>query len=118
MKHLLKISGVGALLVPLLAGAADLPTPVDPPNVTEGQVTGGEGVIGLMNVFLGWIAVIFWIAAAAFIFYAAFLYLTAAGDPEKVKKASSAFLYGVIAIAVGLLAYALPTFVRNLLAGQ
>lgn len=114
MKFLL----IALVLVPTLALAADLPTPVEPPSQTEGKVTGGEGIIELLNIFLGWVAVIFWIAAAGFIFYAAFLYLTAAGDPEKVKKASSAFLYGVIAIAVGLLAYALPAFVRNLLGGQ
>jgi len=49
------------------------------------------------------------------IFLSAFGYLTAAGDPEKVKTASHRLLYAVIAVAVGLMAYGIPALVNNFL---
>lgn len=106
---------LSVLVFPLLA-AAQLPVPAPEPTVT-GPITSGQGAIDLINTFLFWLATIFWIAAAGFIFYAAFLYLTAAGDAEKVKTASHALLYGVIAIAVGLMAYGLPVLVKSVLGG-
>ena len=36
--------------------------------------------------------------------WAAILYLTSSGDPEKMTKAKKAFLYGVIGVAIGVLA--------------
>lgn len=102
--------------LPLLA-MAQLPIQAPVPQ-TPGPISSGQGIINLVNQVLFWVATLFWIAAAGFIFYAAFLYLTAAGDQEKVKKASSAFLYAVIAIAVGLMAYGLPVLVKSFLGGQ
>lgn len=107
---------LAVLVMPFLA-SAQLPAEAPVPD-TPGPITSGQGVIDLINQFLFWLATIFWIAAAGFIFYAAFLYLTAAGDAEKVKTASHALLYGVIAIAVGLMAYGLPVLVRAVLGGQ
>ncbi|TSC81708.1 MAG: hypothetical protein G01um101420_905 [Parcubacteria group bacterium Gr01-1014_20] len=107
---------LSVLVFPFLA-AAQLPTPAPEPT-DPGPVDSGQDIVDLINQFLFWLATIFWIAAAGFIFYAAFLYLTAAGDAEKVKTASHALLYGVIAIAVGLMAYGLPVLVRNVLGGN
>ena len=106
---------LSVLVFPFLA-VAQLPEQAPEPTTT-GPISTGQGAIDLINTFLFWLATIFWIAAAGFIFYAAFLYLTAAGDAEKVKTASHALLYGVIAIAVGLMAYGLPVLVKNVLGG-
>lgn len=114
--YIKKLAFVAGVIAPTLA-AAQLPSPVNPPS-TAGPVTSVGGILGLLNTILTWVAYIFWIAAAAFIFYAAFLYLTAAGDPEKVKKASHQFLYAVVAIVVGLMAYGLPLLVQNFLGGH
>lgn len=98
------------------AGTVDI-TPVLPPTDTTAPIQDVEGGIDLFRQVLSWFAIVFWIAAALFVFYAAFLYLTAAGNEEQVKKASSQLLYAVIAIAVGLMAYGLPAFVKTFLEG-
>jgi hypothetical protein len=46
---------------------------------------------------------------------AAFKYLTASGDPEKVKGAGNTLLYAAIAIGVALLARAVPLVVSSFL---
>ena len=53
------------------------------------------------------------ILAVIFIILAAFKYLTAAGDPDKVKSASHMLLYAVIAIIVGIVAKAVPGLVGS-----
>ena len=79
-----------------------------------GEVTGW---IKLLKKVLEWAATSFWIFAIIMLFIAAYTYLTAAGEPEKVKKAHKLLLYAVIAIAVGLLAYGIPKLVEDFLGG-
>jgi len=117
LKRLAVSAGAAALvLVPLLA-MAQLPYQAPVP-ATPGPVSSPQGIIDLINKVLFWVATIFWIAAAFFVFYAGFLYLTAAGDPEKVKKAGAQLLYAVIAIAIGLMAYGLPVLVNAFLGSR
>jgi len=49
-----------------------------------------------------------------FILYAAFIYLTAGGDPEKVKTASNQLIYAAVAIAVALVAQGIRFIVAQL----
>lgn len=51
--------------------------------------------------------------AIIFILVAAFKYLTAAGDPQKVKDASGYVIYAAIAVAVALLAKGIPALVGS-----
>ncbi len=57
-----------------------------------------------LDVFLdkvfGGLFAVFIIVAAIFFVIAGYQYVTALGDPEKIKKANNAVLYGVIAVAV------------------
>lgn len=76
-----------------------------------------DDIIYLANRISQWVATLFWIAAAAAVFYAGFIYMAAADDTEKVKKAKKQLIYSVVAIAIGLLAYAMPAIVRNVLRG-
>lgn len=118
MKNNLKIVALAGLLVaPFLAFGQGVGNQVLPPS-TQGPIQSGEGFIDLFRQVLVWIATAFWIAAAVFIFIAAFKYLTAAGDPEKVKTASHTLLYAVIAIVIGLFAYGLPALVNAILLKQ
>jgi uncharacterized membrane protein len=58
----------------------------------------------------------FWFLIALAVVFgvvAAFRYLTSAGEPEKVKKATSTILYAAIAIGVALLARAIPLIVAS-----
>jgi hypothetical protein len=53
------------------------------------------------------------ILAILFVLIAAFKYLTAGGDPEKVKAASKTLIFAAVAVAVGILAQAIPIIVGN-----
>ena len=53
------------------------------------------------------------ILLVCFIVYAGFLYLTAAGNPDTVKKAKSLLINAVIGIVIVVSAYALATFVLD-----
>lgn len=118
MRKLALLTATGGLLAaaPFLA-LAQTPVQVPPPS-TPGPITSGQGFVDLLNVVLRWVATAFWILAALFIFIAAYKYLTAGGDPEKVKSASSNLLWAVVAIAIAIMAYGLPVLVGNFLKGQ
>ncbi len=58
------------------------------------------------------------VLAVIFIIMAAFKYLTAGGDSEKVAAANKQILYAAIAVAVGLLATAVPRVVGSILGGD
>ncbi len=124
MKQALKIaaaSGSIALvsLVPFFAFAQVNINPVPPPPYQgPSGLQQVSGWLNLLRAILTWVAIAFWIFATIFIILAAFSYLTAAGDPEKVKGASSKLLYAVIAIAIGLLAYGIPAIVQSFLQRQ
>ena len=113
-----------ALVLPALTFAQNIPTPTAPTasGVPQGNITSLSGVLNSVCTVFGW-AFYFLIALAVlFVIVAAFKYLTAAGDPEKVKSAGATLLYAAIAIAVALLARAVPlivgSFLGSSLAGQ
>ena len=114
-KLVVAVGTLGLLVAPVLA-FAQLPTIAPSPNVA-GPITGSQSFINLVNQILFYVATLFWILAAVFVFYAAYLYLTAAGDEEKVKKASHTLMYAVVAIAVGIMAYGIPVLVNTFLLG-
>lgn len=113
--NLLKIASVLAVAVLIFVPVISLAQTSVPIPGEEGPIANPEEAIGFLDTILGWVARIFWIAAAFFIFVAAFKYLTAAGDPTKVKAASTMLLYAVVAIAVAILSWGIPAFVNNFL---
>ena len=82
------------------------------PNTNIGDV---GGLFGILTKMLGWVYTIFFVIAAFFILFAAFTYLTAKGDPEKVKGARDQIIYAVIAIVVALLAFSIDKIVAAFL---
>ena len=119
-KNLLGWAGIGVLALVLLAPAlgfaqttGDIPV-VNPPR-GNAPLTSGTDVLETVNTIFQWIATLFWVAALLFVFYAAFLYLTAGGNEEKVKRATRQFVFAVVAIIIGLLAFGLPTLIENIL---
>lgn len=85
-------------LLPLLA-LAQIDRPEDVPQIT-GDIDKVTEVLGrISNYMLFGLLTI----SGIFIIYAAYLYLTASGDAEKVKHASSVIIYAAVAIGVGLL---------------
>jgi Type IV secretion system pilin len=108
-----------ALVLPALAFAQLNPPPsgggVTPVTVPQGNITSLTGVLQLLCNVFGWAFYFLMILAVIFVIYAAFKYLTAAGNPESVKSAGSVLLYAAIAIAVALLAKAVPLVVGSFL---
>lgn len=72
-------------------------------------------VLQLLCAVFGWFFYGLIILAIIFILVAAFRYLTAGGEPENVKKAGSMLLYAAVAIAVALLAKAIPMVIGTFL---
>jgi len=57
----------------------------------------------------------FWTAAIIAAIWSGFLFLTAQGDENKVEKAKKMFQYTIIAIIIGLLAFGLPSLIKDIL---
>ncbi|HUC02191.1 MAG TPA: hypothetical protein VMA75_04840 [Candidatus Paceibacterota bacterium] len=106
-----------ALVVPAFAFAQSLPNPTAPTpvSVPQGNITSLQAVLQLMCTVFAWAFYFLIVIAVIFVIVAAFKYLTAAGDPEKVKSAGSTLLYAAIAIGVALLARAVPLVVGSFL---
>lgn len=106
-----------ALVLPALTFAQTLPQPVAPTqsNVPQGNITSIQAVLQLLCTVFAWAFYFLIVLAVIFVIVAAFKYLTASGDPEKVKSAGATLLYAAIAIGVALLARAVPLVVGSFL---
>ena len=103
---------VASLALPLLAAAQVPGAPVTAPTAGINSINAvGTSLCTITN----WLFYFLIILAVIFIIIAAFKYLTAAGDPEKVKAASHSLLYAAIAIVVGILAKAVPSLVGSVI---
>lgn len=61
-------------------------------------------ILSLVNTVLQWFGILVFLIAIAAILYAAFLFLTAGGNEESLSTAKKVLIYGIIGIAVALLA--------------
>lgn len=104
------------LALPVLVSAQAQP-PITPPstitNVTQLAGTSGS----LLCTIVNWVFYLLIVLTIIFVLVAAFKYLTAAGDPEKVKSAGSTLLYAAIAVVVALIAKGLPLIVSSFIGG-
>lgn len=102
-----------AMVLPM-AALAQIPTPpVSLPATSPVDNLSGIGLF--ICTALNWVFYFLVIFAVVFILLAAFKYLTAAGDPEKVKAAGQQILYAAIAVGVALIAKAVPLLVGSLM---
>lgn len=93
-------------LTPMLAGAQSAP----PAPITS--LSGFQAFI--CNVIVGWLFTFLIILSIVFVLLAAFKYLTASGDPEKVKAASHQLIYAAVAIIVAIFARGVPLIIASL----
>lgn len=111
-KKLIKLaapaSAVALAALPYLALAQ-----VNVPNSPINSINSIIGSNGLICKAFGYLFALLIIVAVIFVVVAAFKYLTAAGDPEKVKGANHQLIYAAIAIAVALIARAVPLIVGS-----
>jgi hypothetical protein len=112
------------LLLPLLAAvipslafaqAGLPPPPVSAPSTIDNinQILSSANVCTIVN----WVFWFIIILAIIFTLVAAFRYLTAAGDPEKVKRAGATLLYVVVAVVVALIAKGFPLVISSFIGG-
>lgn len=90
------------------------------PVMASAQFGTGSSVQQVFNLGCTIINLLFAVLIFLTIFFvvlAAFKYLTAAGDPDKVKAASHQLLYAAVAIVVALLAKGLPSIVNSIVGG-
>jgi len=91
---------------------------ISAPNCALAQFWVSQGNIGfdtiltsiksaIWQIFAVFVVVMFVIAGIAF--------MTAQGDPEKLKTARSAFIWGVVGIAVAIIGYSIVAIVQSAL---
>ena len=103
-------------IVTLLASSVLFALPVAALAFNAGALPGTNANIGALidNVFnLIW--PIFMAVAVIMFLIAGFLFLTARGDPAKVKDARNAVIWGSVGVGVGLLAFSIPVMIRLIL---
>ena len=99
-KYLLSVIILSLVLTPALASAQDILRDND--------------FIDALNSIVNWLFTVLLIVAVIFILIAAFNFITAAGDPEKVKTARQFVIYALIGVVVAFLARGLVGFVGNI----
>lgn len=104
------VSSVVSLALPFAVMA------INEPNVPSGN--SNISIIGIVNAILSFIWPIFIGFAVLMFIVAAFKFFTAQGEPEAVKSAQQFVIWGIVAVAVGVLAFSLPFAVQNLLGQQ
>lgn len=109
----LQAFAVASAIVAPMAASAVLTSPsiTIPSNTGLGSLT---GVSSELTAIADWMFYFLIILAVIFVVVAAYRYLTAAGDPEKVKSANKTLLYAAIALLVGILARAIPSLVGSI----
>jgi uncharacterized membrane protein len=105
-----------ALALPVFASAQIQQPPISAPsNINNiNQITGNAGILCTIINWVFWLLIVLTII---FVLVAAFKYLTAAGDPEKVKSAGNTLLYAAIAVVVALIAKGLPLLISTFIGG-
>lgn len=97
------------LALPLMAAAQ-----VERVNPVEVKGDPLDQILGIIKTLTTWLLTALITVAVIFVIIAAYKYLTAAGDPEKVKKAGNMIIYAAVAIGIGLLAKVITTLAEQL----
>jgi len=113
------MSACGLLLMPMMAMAQ---TPDAVNNAQQVAQAAGVGtqadllqIIGrIINVFLGSLGVIFLVL----MLYAGYMYMTAAGDADKVKKATALIRNAIIGLVIIMSAWAITAYILGFFAND
>lgn len=103
------VSAAVGMGVSLMAHAQNFNLPST--NINNINSVVGQG--GLLCRVAGLIFLVLMVLTVIFIILAAFKYLTAGGDPEKVKTANYQLVYAAIALVIALVARGLPNIIAT-----
>jgi len=109
-KFLVLIPVLALVALPLFAAAQINTTQTFVENVTD-----LGAALNIINKVARWFMTIVVAISVIFFVFAGFLYVTSGGKEDKVKDAKNYLLYGIIGIAVALLAGAITIVVANLI---
>lgn len=99
---------IGVVGLPLTSAFAQLPLP----GVVQPVQDTGK-VMDLICLILSWIFTAAIVLSIVIVLMAAFKYMTAAGDPEKLKTAHKMLMYVAVGVAVAILARTIPILVGS-----
>jgi hypothetical protein len=110
-----KLAVLFAVIFPVVA-FAQIP---EPPITAPSQIANINQLLNSASVcaIINWVFWLIIILSILFTLVAGFRYLTAGGDPEKVKRAGSTLLYVVVAIVVALIAKGFPLLISSFIGG-
>jgi hypothetical protein len=74
-----------------------------------------ENILSFGRYLARYIWTLFLILAVIFYLWSAFMYLEARGDEEKIRRARNSLIWGVVAMAVAILAFSIRLLVEALL---
>jgi hypothetical protein len=103
-KIILVLTLLAVLTMPVMA-LAQIST--SPPTINTDLEGLGEKIVSAVWIVFTVIVIIMFVIAGI-------LFLTAQGNPEKVSLARMAFLWGVVGVVVGILAYTMITVVTSI----
>lgn len=112
-KALASLVLIGLLIIPAMASGAwwDLIFGGGGTAPTQAPQTDVMMILGSLT---NWLFAILLVIAAIAIIVAAYFFVTAAGDPDKTKKARDFVLYALIGVLVALAAKGLVTLVERI----
>ncbi len=105
---------LGLVVVPGLAKAGDVPTPVVTVPGTSGSI---EGIKDFIVKAANWALIITGAIAILLVIYGGIMYMLSAGDEKKAAKGKAIILYTLIGVAVIVGAYFIITLVMEFFTG-
>ncbi|MCD6412498.1 hypothetical protein J7K91_02370 [bacterium] len=76
-----------------------------------------EDLVDRINAILRWVVTLLIVLSAIFIAMAGFNYVTSGGEEDKISKAKTQLVYGLVGVAIAALAYALPRVIYHIVSG-
>ena len=73
----------------------------------------GDDLISDMNKIINVVIGVLGVVAVAVVIYGGFLFLTAQGDPGKIKKGKDSITWGIIGLIIALLSWSIINFVLS-----
>ena len=80
-----------------------------------GLVTDKDDIVDILNGIKTWVSALVAVLGVIMILWGAIVYMTAGGDEEKVGKAKKTIVYGIIGIAIALIAFGIFALVEDFL---